>query len=122
MTEKRNRTAKADQQTPVAEPCQAPSPIDRRRFFGGLGLLAVGGNLAPDTLISAYSNGIFPWYNDGQPLLWWCPDPRTVLYPRNVHISRSLAKSLKRDKFRITCDLAFDQVIRACAGIRNNNP
>jgi leucyl/phenylalanyl-tRNA--protein transferase len=86
------------------------------------GLLAVGGNLAPETLITAYANGIFPWYNEGQPLLWWCPDPRTVLYPEQVHISRSLGKLLRKGKYQVTCDLAFERVIKACAGVRINNP
>ena len=86
------------------------------------GLLAVGGDLSAKTLITAYANGIFPWYNEGQPLLWWCPDPRTVLYPSQVHVSRSLRKTLRRGGYRVTCDLAFERVINACAGVRNNNP
>jgi len=83
------------------------------------GLLAAGGDLAPERLIQAYRHGCFPWYQDGQPLLWWSPDPRTVLFPEELHISRSLAKLLRQGVFEITCDQAFDAVISACAGPRD---
>jgi leucyl/phenylalanyl-tRNA--protein transferase len=85
------------------------------------GLLAVGGDLSVKRLLLAYSMGIFPWYNWDEPVLWWSPDPRLVLFPKEVNISRSLKKIMKRKTFRITLDSAFDQVIRACASIRTEN-
>ncbi|MCY1263815.1 Leucyl/phenylalanyl-tRNA--protein transferase [compost metagenome] len=83
------------------------------------GLLAAGGDLDPRRLIQAYRHGCFPWYQDGQPLLWWSPDPRTVLFPDELHISRSLAKCLRQQRFRITIDQAFADVIRQCAAPRD---
>jgi len=79
------------------------------------GLLAAGGDLSPQRLLNAYRNGIFPWYSDGQPILWWSPDPRTVLYPEKPKISRSLRKVLRQQRFELSYDRAFEQVIRACA-------
>jgi leucyl/phenylalanyl-tRNA--protein transferase len=79
------------------------------------GLLAVGGDLSTDRLLLAYSAGIFPWYSEGDPILWWSPDPRMVLHPDHFHCSRSLQRVLKKGAFRFTLDTAFDQVIRACA-------
>ena len=84
------------------------------------GLLAAGGDLSPDRLVRAYRHGCFPWYQDGQPLLWWSPDPRTVLFPEELHVSRSLARTLRRGHFRITFDQAFAAVIAACAGPRSH--
>ena len=78
------------------------------------GLLAMGGDLSVSTLVSAYSQGVFPWFNDDQPILWWSPDPRLVLYPDQVRITRSLKKSIK-NKFRVTCNETFERVIRGCA-------
>ncbi|WP_022962514.1 leucyl/phenylalanyl-tRNA--protein transferase [Halopseudomonas pelagia] len=83
------------------------------------GLLAVGGDLSPARLIKAYRCGIFPWYQDGQPLLWWCPHPRTVLLPRQLHVSRSLRKQLKHNPFRLSMDSAFAEVLRGCAEPRD---
>ncbi|MGQ7819389.1 leucyl/phenylalanyl-tRNA--protein transferase [Metapseudomonas furukawaii] len=83
------------------------------------GLLAAGGDLSPERLIQAYRHGCFPWYQDGQPILWWSPDPRTVLPPQEIHISRSLAKLLRQARFRVTFDQAFADVIQGCAGPRN---
>ncbi len=82
------------------------------------GLLAVGGDLSPKRLMNAYKHGIFPWYNDDQPILWWSPDPRLVLFPERLHISRSLHKFLRRKIFWPTMDQAFSQVIQACAAPR----
>jgi leucyl/phenylalanyl-tRNA---protein transferase len=87
-------------------------PLDQA---GPEGLLAIGGDLSPDRLIQAYCRGIFPWFNPGQPILWWSPDPRAVLYPAEFRITRSLAKLLRQKRFRITMDSAFDDVIYACA-------
>ena len=83
------------------------------------GLLAVGGDLNPDRLLSAYRQGVFPWFSDGQPILWWSPNPRAILYPADLHISRSLRKSLRTQGFAVTADRAFDDVIQRCAESRN---
>jgi leucyl/phenylalanyl-tRNA--protein transferase len=79
------------------------------------GLLAVGGDLAPERLLAAYAAGIFPWYSRGSPILWWSPDPRLVLEPSRLHVPRSLARQRRRAPFRFTTDTAFDRVIGACA-------
>jgi leucyl/phenylalanyl-tRNA--protein transferase len=81
------------------------------------GLLAVGGDLAPQRLLLAYASGIFPWYAEGQPILWHSPNPRAVLVPSALHVSRSLDKTLRRRKFEVRLDTAFADVIRACAEI-----
>jgi leucyl/phenylalanyl-tRNA---protein transferase len=83
------------------------------------GLLAAGGDLRPERLIQAYRHGCFPWFQDGQPILWWSPDPRTVLLPNNLHVSRSLAKVMRQGRYRVTFDQAFAEVIRACAAPRS---
>ena len=82
------------------------------------GLLAVGGDLSVSRLLNAYRHGIFPWYSGDQPILWWSPDPRLVLYPSQVKINRSLAKSLRKNLFNISFDSAFIDVIQACAAPR----
>jgi len=79
------------------------------------GLLAVGGDLAPERIVNAYRHGIFPWFSPGQPILWWSPDPRAVLFPEKLKVSRSLRKTLHHNTYRVTFDTAFAQVIRACA-------
>jgi len=86
------------------------------------GLLAVGGDLSCERVIQAYRQGIFPWYDDTQPILWWSPDPRMVLFPEELHVSRSLGKLLRKNPFRITFDQAFGEVIRACAAPRRGEP
>jgi leucyl/phenylalanyl-tRNA--protein transferase len=82
------------------------------------GLLAVGGDLSIERLTSAYQKGIFPWYSEGQPILWWSPDPRMVLEPKNIKISRSLAKTIRKQVFHITFDQNFRDVITACSEAR----
>ncbi len=84
------------------------------------GLLAVGGDLSVARLLKAYQQGIFPWYSDGQPILWWSPDPRFVLFPDQIHISRSLAKTLRRGQYQVSLDTEFRQVISACANVPRN--
>ncbi len=79
------------------------------------GLLAVGGDLSEQRLLAAYRRGIFPWYSDDQPILWWSPDPRAVLFPDNLKISKSLRKTIRKQIFRVTFDTAFEQVVHACA-------
>jgi leucyl/phenylalanyl-tRNA--protein transferase len=85
------------------------------------GLLAVGGDLSVDRLIAAYSQGVFPWYAEDDPILWWSPDPRLVLYPHELHISRSLRRLLKKGRFSFTLDRAFADVIRGCAAVRGED-
>ena len=79
------------------------------------GLLAIGGDLSVTRLLNAYRAGIFPWFSDNQPILWWSPDPRTLLFPERLHVSRSLRKSLRRQTCHVTFDTAFEEVIRHCA-------
>ncbi|GAB6040021.1 leucyl/phenylalanyl-tRNA--protein transferase [Endothiovibrio diazotrophicus] len=79
------------------------------------GLLAAGGDLSPQRLLRAYRSGIFPWSEEGQPLLWWSPDPRAVLRPETLKVSRSLRKRLNRGEYRVTFDTDFAAVMRACA-------
>ena len=93
------------------DPCNAESEPD--------GLLAVGGNLEPSTLLNAYQAGIFPWYQNGDPLLWWSPAVRCVLEPRRVHVSRSMRKLMRRDDYRVTTNRAFEDVMRGCSSERN---
>lgn len=83
------------------------------------GLLAAGGDLRPERLLAAYRHGCFPWYQEGQPLLWWSPDPRTVLFPDELHVSRSLRKRMRHGDYRVTFDTAFAEVIQGCAGPRS---
>ncbi|HLF10283.1 MAG TPA: leucyl/phenylalanyl-tRNA--protein transferase [Gammaproteobacteria bacterium] len=82
------------------------------------GLLAAGGDLQPERLLAAYSHGIFPWYEEGQPILWWSPDPRAVLWPDALRISRSLRRSLIKGGFDVTIDTVFDRVLEGCAAPR----
>jgi leucyl/phenylalanyl-tRNA--protein transferase len=82
------------------------------------GLLAVGGDLSRERLLAAYRQGIFPWYSEGDPILWWSPDPRLVLYPDELHVSRTLQRVLNKRIFTLTMDSAFEPVITACAESR----
>jgi leucyl/phenylalanyl-tRNA--protein transferase len=81
------------------------------------GLLAVGGDLRPERLLLAYRSGIFPWYSQGQPILWHSPDPRTVLVPSDIEVPRSLRKALRKQPYRVTLDTAFPRVVAACASV-----
>lgn len=85
------------------------------------GLLAVGGDLSPERLLSAYRQGIFPWFSEGQPILWWSPDPRSVLVPERIRVSRSLRRTLAHHPLRITMDHAFSRVVDACAQPRRDS-
>ena len=82
------------------------------------GLLAAGGDLSPERILAAYQQGIFPWFNPGDPILWWSPSPRTVIFPHQFHISKSLRKILRQQLYRVTFDHCFSDVMRACAGPR----
>ncbi|MDP2805703.1 MAG: leucyl/phenylalanyl-tRNA--protein transferase [Gallionellaceae bacterium] len=83
------------------------------------GLLAAGGDLSPSRLLDAYRQGIFPWFNEGDPVLWWSPDPRMVLFPNEFKLSNSLRKTIRQGEFEIRFDTAFEQVMRACAAPRD---
>jgi leucyl/phenylalanyl-tRNA--protein transferase len=85
------------------------------------GLLAIGGDLSPERLLLAYRSGIFPWYSDDEPILWWSPDPRLVLYPEELKISHSLRKTIRSGRFKATIDTGFEQVIQACGRTRISN-
>lgn len=86
------------------------------------GLLTVGGDLSPQRLITAYKRGIFPWYEEGQPILWWTPDPRSVLLPAELHISRSLRRTLRKNTLLLGVDSRFDEVMYQCANTRSEGP
>lgn len=82
------------------------------------GLLAVGGDLSPERLLYAYQNGIFPWFDDAEPMLWWSPDPRFVLFPKDLKVSKSMKQLLKKNYFKITENKAFKGVIENCAEVQ----
>ncbi len=84
------------------------------------GLLCIGGDLSPKRLLLAYKNGIFPWFSENEPILWWSPDPRLVLYPDEINVSKSLKKKIRQNKFSIRINHAFEQTITACAKPRKN--
>lgn len=102
-------------------PPDIPFPDPSRAETDPNGLLAVGGDLSPQRLLQAYRAGVFPWYSDDQPILWWSPDPRMVLFPERLHVSRSLRKTLRRGHFEVSVDQAFGDVIDACAGPRRDD-
>lgn len=82
------------------------------------GLLAYGGSLSPERLLLAYNTGIFPWYNEDEPVLWWSPDPRMVLYPEDFKVSKSLKQTIRSNKFKVTFNTSFKAVIAQCAIIK----
>jgi leucyl/phenylalanyl-tRNA--protein transferase len=104
----------------LSETLNFPDP----RLASREGLLAVGGDLSQERLLLAYRHGIFPWFTENEPILWWSPDPRLVLFPEEFHISASLRKIIKNEAFQVTMDRAFHRVIAECAQIRieNNEP
>lgn len=85
------------------------------------GLLAIGGDLTPERLLTAYHSGIFPWYSEGEPILWWSPAPRAVLFPRELRIPRSLKKRIRQQPFKVTLDQNFPAVIHNCAAPRSSD-
>lgn len=97
----------------------SPFPPLTQALTAPNGLLAAGGDLSPQRLLQAYSQGIFPWYNPGEPILWWSPDPRMVLFPQQLRITRSLSKVLRNRSYEIRVDTAFRQVMTACAAPRD---
>ena len=86
----------------------------------GIGIVAVGGDLAPETLISAYAQGLFPWFNEDEPIAWWCPEPRCVIRPTEYQPSKSLRKQANRERWQLTLNHAFNEVIHACSLPRSN--
>ena len=109
MDEQTRLVAWTSERSAFPDPCTAPAD----------GPMALGGDLSPERLLDAYAHGIFPWFeNDAQPPLWWSPDPRAVLRPADVHISKNLAKRLRSGYFRISVDTAFAQVVAGCAAPR----
>lgn len=97
---------------------QQPFPDPEHALPEPNGLLAVGGDLSPARLLNAYASGIFPWFNPDEPILWWSPNPRCVFVPGAVRVSHSLAKRLRQQKFALSFDAAFGEVIAACSGAR----
>ncbi|MGE4518582.1 MAG: leucyl/phenylalanyl-tRNA--protein transferase [Desulfobacteraceae bacterium] len=85
------------------------------------GLLAMGGGLEPERIIAAYKMGIFPWFDESCPYLWWSPDPRMVLFTKNLHISKSLNKTIRKNKFSVSLDKSFEYIIKMCAASRTEN-
>jgi len=105
--------------TPIVIPFLSPDepfPPVEQALQDPNGLLAAGADLSPDRLLDAYTQGIFPWFSDGDPILWWSPDPRMVLYPPGLHVSRSLRKTIRSGRLRVTLDTCFEQVLEGCAG------
>lgn len=103
---------------PWLEPGAPFPPVDRALREPD-GLLAAGLELTPDRILDAYRQGIFPWFSDGQPVLWWSPDPRMVLVPSEIRITRSMHKVLRNRPYEVRCDSAFEAVMRACAAPRD---
>jgi leucyl/phenylalanyl-tRNA--protein transferase len=99
-----------------------PFPPVARALKDPNGLLAAGGDLSLERLLDAYRHGIFPWFSRGEPILWWSPDPRMVLYTGQLKVSRSLSKNLRNKGYRVTADTAFERVLRGCAGSRRGAP
>ncbi|WP_346765543.1 leucyl/phenylalanyl-tRNA--protein transferase [Thioalkalivibrio sp. XN8] len=98
---------------PAGSPIMFPPPA--AALAEPNGLLAAGGDLAPERVLAAYRHGIFPWYEEGQPILWWSPDPRTVILPAELHVSRRFRRELRRRPFEASFDTDFAAVVRGCA-------
>ncbi len=99
-----------------------PLPPVERALRHPNGLLAAGGGLSVGRLVAAYSSGCFPWFSDGEPVLWWSPDPRMVLFPSELHVPRSLDRRMRRGGFQVRSDTAFDAVLEGCAAPRPGEP
>jgi leucyl/phenylalanyl-tRNA--protein transferase len=97
----------------------APFPPVSKALRSPNGLLCAGGDLSPERIVDAYRHGIFPWYSEGDPILWWSPDPRMVLFPEELKVSRSLRKTLARGTYESRVDTSFRQVMEACAAPRD---
>ncbi|MGH6630134.1 MAG: leucyl/phenylalanyl-tRNA--protein transferase, partial [Burkholderiales bacterium] len=101
---------------------EQPFPALERALRQPNGLLAAGGDLSVARLLDAYRRGIFPWFSEGEPILWWSPDPRMVLFPAELKVSRSLGKTLRRQSFSVTADRSFADVVEACRAPRRDQP
>ncbi len=95
-------------------------PLPDPAYADKSGLLAVGGKLTTERLIEAYSKGIFPWYSEGDPVLWWSPDPRVILIPDSLHISKKMKVLLKKGVFKVTVNMEFGDVVEMCSGFRRS--
>ena len=108
------------QQIRFLDPDELSFPPIEQALKDPEGLLAIGGDLSPERLMAAYQEGIFPWFEEGGPILWWSPDPRMTLTPGDVRVSRSMRRLLRKRPFRISMDTAFSEVIRQCAALRQD--
>ncbi len=99
----------------------APFPPVSKALASPNGLLCAGGDLSPERIVEAYSRGIFPWFSEGDPILWWSPDPRMVLFPEELRVSRSLRKAVARGTYEVRVDTAFGEVMRQCAAPRDGH-
>jgi leucyl/phenylalanyl-tRNA---protein transferase len=108
---RRARPALLARNAPIAFPNPSGADAD--------GLVAIGGDLSTERLLAAYEQGIFPWYSEGLPPMWWSPDPRAVMDPERLHVSRSLAREIRRGRFRVTFDRAFETVMTECGQDRD---
>ncbi len=99
----------------------APFPPVSKALSSPNGLLCAGGDLSPGRIVEAYSRGIFPWFSEGDPILWWSPDPRMVLFPEELRVSRSLRKAVVRGAYEVRVDTAFGEVMRQCAAPRDGH-
>lgn len=104
---------------PAVLSTESPAAFPDPALADDEGLVAIGGNLSPARLLSAYDAGIFPWYSEDYPPLWWCPNPRAVLPLDALHVSRSMARTLRRGGFRVTWNHAFERVLRECGAGRS---
>ncbi|WGL17073.1 leucyl/phenylalanyl-tRNA--protein transferase [Microbulbifer bruguierae] len=111
-------TDNADEILTLLDPDAVNFPDTGKALKDPNGLLAVGGELSPEWLLAAYSKGIFPWFSDDQPILWWTPSPRCIVRPQNLRFSRSLRKVIRQKRFQVTFDQAFADVLDGCAGPR----
>ncbi|RZA01450.1 MAG: leucyl/phenylalanyl-tRNA--protein transferase [Moraxellaceae bacterium] len=105
-------------QIPWLNPANTLLPSPELALNEPNGLLAVGGDLSPERILAAYHQGIFPWFNPGDPVLWWSPSPRTVIFPKQLHVPNSLRKVIRRGTYRVSFDHCFNKVMRACAAPR----
>jgi leucyl/phenylalanyl-tRNA--protein transferase len=104
----------------VKEGANRGRPWMSPELAGPDGLVGIGGDLRPATLLRAYSDGVFPWFSQGDPILWWSPDPRAIIELDGLHVSRSLARTIRKGKFRVTVNRAFGAVVRGCAEARED--
>ena len=105
----------------LAKDPESPFPPTDQALDYPQGLLAIGGDLSPVRLINAYRQGIFPWYSENQPIMWWSPAPRCVIFPNSVHVSRRLRRRYNQGRYTLTADRSFARVIEACAAPRRDH-